>query len=158
MKYAGLIKNDIAAAPGICVTFFSQGCPHRCKGCHNPETWDFQGGLEFTQDIINEIISNLSDKRVNKKFCIMGGEPLCEENIFLTYLIIKTVKERLPQTEIYLWTGYTYEELQKSSNKKLQVILNDINVLIDGPFIEELKDLTLPMRGSSNQRIINLKT
>ena len=91
MKYAGLIKNDISAAPGLCVSFFSQGCPHRCKNCQNPETWDFDGGEEFTQEVLNEIIEALSAQGIERKFCIMGGEPLCEENIFLTCLIIKEV-------------------------------------------------------------------
>lgn len=80
MKYAGLIKNDIAAAPGLCVTFFTQGCPHRCPECHNPETWDFEGGLEYTEETIQEILNALTDRDIHRDFCIMGGEPLCPQN------------------------------------------------------------------------------
>lgn len=86
----------------------------------------------------------------------MGGEPLCEENLFLTALIIKEVKEKLPHIKIYVWTGYIYEDLLKSNHHNLKYILNNIDVLIDGPYIQTLRDVTLQMRGSSNQRIINL--
>ena len=81
MQYAGIIKNDFSAAPGVSVTFFTQGCPHRCKGCHNPETWDFDGGKEFTPQVLNEIIEALTANGLTRSFCLMGGEPLCEENL-----------------------------------------------------------------------------
>ena len=157
MRYAGLIKNDIAAGPGICVTFFTQGCPHRCHGCHNPETWDFNGGLEFYPDLISEIIDALTAQGINRNFCIMGGEPLCPENEFLTMLLIIEVRKHLPDVPIYIWTGYTLEQLMHKGDR-IRQILKSINYLIDGPYIEAQRDTTLPMRGSSNQRIIDMKT
>lgn len=157
MKYAGLIRNDLAAAPGVSVTFFTQGCPHRCKGCHNPETWDFNGGKEFTVQVLDEIYEALEANGVERSFCIMGGEPLCDENVFLTYLVLKEVKERFPQIKIYVWTGYYYDELLKNPNSKIGMILEMIDVLIDGPYVEKKRDISLPMRGSSNQNIIYLK-
>ena len=158
MKYAGIIKNDLSAAPGISVSFFTQGCPHHCKGCHNPETWDFDGGKEFTYDVLNEVIDALTANGVERSLSILGGEPLCEENVFLTLLLIKTVKERLPNTKIYIWTGYYYDELMKrNSDSHLKTILSLADYLIDGPYIQNLRDITLPMRGSSNQTIIDLK-
>ena len=156
MRYSGIIKNDLSAAPGTCLTFFTQGCPHRCKGCQNPETWYFDEGEEFTMDTLNEILQGLTANGINRNLCIMGGEPLCEENLFLTALIIKEVKEKLPHIKIYVWTGYIYEDLLKSNHHNLKYILNNIDVLIDGPYIQALRDITLQMRGSSNQRIINL--
>lgn len=156
MRYAGLIKNDIAAAPGNCVTFFSQGCPHKCPGCHNPETWDFEGGEEFTNQILEEIFEAIAANGIQRNFCVMGGEPLAEENEFLTYLVIHNVKEKFPNIKIYLWTGYTYEELQTANRYRIEQILSEIDYLIDGPYIQELRNTTLPMRGSSNQRIIEL--
>lgn len=156
MRYAGLIENDIAAAPGISVSFYTQGCPHRCKGCHNPQTWDFNRGKEFTPVILDKIITALTANGIERSLAIMGGEPLCQENLFLTLLVVKTVKEKLPNTKIYIWTGYYYDELLNSHNNRIEQILELIDVLIDGPYIERLRDITLPMRGSSNQSIIEL--
>ena len=158
MRYAGLTLNDFSAAPGVCVTLYTQGCPHHCPGCHNPETWDFEGGQEFTNDVLQSIINGITANGIQRNLCIMGGEPLCPENAFLTYLVIEEVKKYCPNTKIYIWTGYTYDKLLNSSpHEKIKHILELTDVLIDGPYIKELRDITLPMRGSSNQRIINLK-
>ena len=157
MRYAGINYNDMCAAPGVSVTLFTQGCPHHCEGCHNPETWDFDGGKEFTPDVLRKIVDRLTYNGVKRNFCIMGGEPLCEQNTLLTLMTIQYVKQRLPEIKIYLWTGYYYEDLLKSSDPKIPLILKEIDVLIDGPFIKSLRDITLKMRGSSNQNIIELK-
>lgn len=156
MKYAGLIRNDLAAAPGVSVTFFTQGCPHRCKGCHNPETWDFDGGKVFTPEVLEEIYHALGANGVQRNFCIMGGEPLCEENLFLTYMVLSEVKKRFPQIKTYIWTGYYYEDLITRNDSKLKGILELTDYLVDGPYIEEERDTTLLMRGSANQNIIKL--
>ena len=111
MRYAGLNKNDMSAAPGVSVSFFVQGCPHHCKGCHNPETWNFDGGKEFTYNTLNEIVESLSANGISRSLAIMGVEPLCEQNIFLTLLVVKTVKEKYPDIKIYIWSGYTYDYL-----------------------------------------------
>lgn len=156
MQYAGLIKNDFSAAPGVSVSFYTQGCPHRCQGCHNPETWDFKGGKEFTANILDEIIEALQANGIKRSLCILGGEPLCPENQFLTCMIVRHVKEKLPETQIYVWTGYTYEQLKQSTDPHLKNILQIIDYIIDGPYIEAERDITLPMRGSRNQRVIKL--
>lgn len=156
MKYAGIIKNDMSAAPGVSVSFFTQGCPHRCRGCHNPETWDFEKGKEFTNDTLNDIITALTANGIERSLAVMGGEPLCQENSFLTYLVIKTIKEKLPNTKVYVWTGYYYEDLLKKHDPRITQILELTDVLIDGPYVEQLRDITLLMRGSSNQSIIDL--
>ena len=157
MRYAGLIRNDLAAAPGVSVTFFTQGCPHRCKGCHNPETWDFEGGKEFTPKVLDEIYEALRANDIERSFCIMGGEPLCEQNLLLTYMVLQEVKAHFPDVKIYIWTGYYYKQLLEMTDPKVELILGMVDVLIDGPYIEKLRDTTLQMRGSSNQSIINLK-
>lgn len=157
MRYAGIIFNDTAAAPGISVSFFTQGCPHHCVGCHNPETWDFDGGKEFTPQVLDDIITGLNKNGIHRSFCLMGGEPLCEENEFLSCLLVQTIKERSPQTKIYIWTGYTYEQLIHKNSSKINYILESCDFLIDGPFIQSKRDITLKMRGSANQRIIDLK-
>lgn len=156
MQYSGLILNDMTAAPGVSVSFFVQGCPHKCPGCHNPETWCFEGGKEFKSETLNEICEALTAQGVQRNLCLMGGEPLCRENIFLSNLVVKTVKERVPKAKIYVWTGYIFEDLVAAGDKHVMDLLDAADVLIDGPFIESLKDTTLAMRGSSNQRILNL--
>ena len=153
MRYAGIIKNDFSAAPGTSVTFFTQGCPHRCEGCHNPETWDFEGGEEVTHDTILEVIEAITANGLHRNLCIMGGEPLCPENQFLTNLIINAVKEKLPDTKIYLWTGYCLEDLDMNNNR-IKSILEQVDCIIDGPYDKTKRDVSLFMRGSSNQRIL----
>ena len=156
MKYAGIIYNDFAGAPGVSLSFFVQGCPIRCPGCHNQETWDFNGGREFTNKTLDSIINGLVANGIKRTFCVMGGEPLCPENLFLTDLVMTTVKDKYPDIKIYLWTGYTYEHLQQEEDTHLKHILSMTNVLIDGPFILEQRDITLPLRGSRNQKVRQL--
>lgn len=153
MRYAGIIYNDVTAAPGICLSFFVQGCPLHCSGCHNPQTWDFNGGHEFTEETMNSILKGLTANGIHRSFCIMGGEPMAEQNLFLTAMVINEVKRALPDTKIYLWSGYTLEELQKRSDGHTAAILSSIDCIIDGPYIESERDITLPMRGSKNQKI-----
>lgn len=157
MQYAGIIKNDIAAGEGMNVTFFVQGCPFHCEGCHNPQTWDFLGGREFTIDTLNDLTNAIQANGIKRNLSIMGGEPLCQENIFLTQMVIAHIKSKYPDIKIYLWTGYTYEELVERDKPKTNWILNNIDYLIDGPFILAERDITLPMRGSRNQRILNMR-
>ena len=157
MKYAGIIYNDFTAAPGVSLTLFMQGCPHHCEGCHNPETWDFNGGQDVPPNLIDIICEKINDRGIHRKFCIMGGEPLCDENLFFTHLIVSEIRRRIPTQEIYLWTGYTIEQLRERQNINLKYILSNIDYLIDGPFIKELRDVRLPMRGSSNQNIIKME-
>ena len=156
MRYSGLLLNDITAAPGLSVSFFTQGCPHHCPGCHNPGTWSFDGGKEFTSETLNEIIKGLNAQGIQRNLCIMGGEPLCEANAFLTHMVIQEVRKKLPEVKIYIWSGYTYEELMKTSDSHVHNSLKLADVLIDGPYVEAERDLTLEMRGSRNQHIIDL--
>ena len=153
MRYAGVIKNDIAGAPGVCVSFFTQGCARHCEGCQNPETWDFNGGKEFPPDTLNDIVNALTANDIHRDFCIMGGEPLAPENLFLVDLVVGHIKDVLPKTKIYLWTGYTMDELSIRREPHLKSIIDNIDCIIDGPFKIEQRDITLPMRGSRNQKI-----
>lgn len=162
MKYSGLYKNDFAAAPGTSVTLFVSGCHLHCPGCHNPEAQDFNFGQEFTYDTTLEIIDALKANGIHRNLCIMGGEPLAQENQEDILGLIVDVKEELPDTPIYIWTGYTYEELQTEIADEifpatdLQWILEHTDILVDGPYIQEERDVTLLMRGSRNQRILHL--
>ena len=156
MKYAGLMENDFIDGNGVCVSLWVQGCPHHCPGCHNPETWDFEGGYDIPDDIRGEIIKAISANGITRNFSILGGEPLCEENLDFVLNIVTSVRIAYPNIKIYVWTGYTYAELLSKDDERITNILKQINILIDGRYIDSLRDTTLPLRGSSNQKIISL--
>lgn len=153
-KYAGLITNDFANGVGTCVSFWTQGCPHQCPGCQNPETWDFNGGKEIPSDIKGQIIKAICANGIIRNFSVLGGEPLCEENLNEINNIILSVRAAFPHIKIFVWTGYTLEELKNKNDNIINNILSQIDVLIDGPFIEKERDITLELRGSKNQRIL----
>lgn len=156
MKYAGLKINDCVDGDGIVVSFWTQGCPHRCPGCHNPETWDFNEGMELPNDIKGQIIKAISANGIMRNFSVLGGEPLCDENKELVDEIVTAVRITYPDIKIYLWTGYEYDTLIEKCDDNINHILNQIDILIDGPFVLAERDLTLELRGSHNQKIHKL--
>lgn len=151
MRISGLIENDIVDTEnGICVSLWTQGCPHHCKNCHNPHTWDFNGGKEFDlEELIKEIISLINKNNIKRNFSVLGGEPLCPENKENVLYVIKRVKEIYPDIKVYIWTGYVKEEFSKDDD-----LFKLADVIIDGKYDENLRDITLPLRGSSNQRVL----
>lgn len=151
MKYAGIQENDFINGEGVCVSFWTQGCPHRCEGCHNPDLWNFNEGKELPNDYRGQIVKAISANGITRNFSILGGEPLCDENIQLTHDTIAAVRTAYPHIKIFVWTGYTLEEL---THPLMKDILDKIDVLIDGRYIQEQRDVTLKMRGSSNQRLL----
>lgn len=152
-RYSAIIPNDVVNGEGVCVSFFVQGCPHHCPGCFNEETWDFHGGQPYTQDVKWDIIKAISANNITRNFSILGGEPLAPQNIEMTWEVVDAVRHAYPHITITLWTGYTYDELCIHPDKNLLDILDAIDVLIEGPFIEKEKDLSLKLRGSRNQHI-----
>ena len=150
MNYAGIKKVDIANGPGVRVSLFVSGCRNHCKGCFNPETWDFSYGKPFTRETEDEIIEALRPSWI-QGLSILGGEPTEEENEAVLIPFLKRVHEELPEKDIWLYSGYTYEMLQGKE------ILTLVDVLVDGPFLLEQKDAGLDFRGSRNQRIIDLR-
>lgn len=152
MRYAAIENNDYINGEGMCVSFWVQGCPHKCEGCHNPEAWSFEGGQELPNDYKGNIIKAISANGVTRNFSVLGGEPLCPENLDLTLSTISAVRAAYPNIKIFLWTGYCLEDIKE--NPVIKEILEQINVLIDGPFIQEQRDITLKLRGSKNQRIL----
>ncbi len=153
-RYAGLITNDFANGTGVCVSYWTQGCPHHCTGCQNPQTWDFNGGEEVPADIRGQIIKAICENGIIRNFSVLGGEPLCDENMEEVEKIISAVRTAYPQIKIFVWTGYTIAELHDRHNPIIASILSKIDVLIDGKYEESKRNLTLPLRGSSNQRIL----
>ncbi len=150
MNYAKLNGYDIANGPGVRVSLFVSGCRHHCKGCFNPETWDFDYGRVFTFDTYQRLDDLLSFEHISG-LSILGGEPLEPENNKTLTVVCKSIKEVYPEKTIWLYTGFTYEHVRDLP------IMRYVDVLVDGPFIESLKDISLQFRGSSNQRIIDVK-
>ena len=153
MLYSIIKDNDIANGDGITMSLWTQGCPHRCKGCHNPQTWSFDNGKEFTDKELQYILDNINKNNVNRNLSLLGGEPLCPPNVEGILNLCKKFKEKYPNKIIYLWTGYTVEEFDDIQKE----VLKYIDILIDGRFILELRDLRLKFKGSSNQRVIDVK-
>ena len=149
MHYNRIRKMDIANGPGVRVSIFFQGCEFHCKNCFNPETWDFDAGKEFTNEVIEHIIE-LCNKDYITGLSILGGEPLHPKNIKGTLNLVKKFKEQYPNKTIWCWTGFLYETLLDKE------ILNYIDVLIDGRFRQEEFDPNLKWRGSKNQRVIDI--
>ena len=161
MNYGNIKKYDIANGFGVRVSLFVSGCTHHCKGCFNEVAWDFNYGKEFTEETENEIIEALSPDYISG-LSLLGGEPFEPENQKVLLPFIQKVKSIYPNRDIWCWTGYTIEELidpkidSRAKCKYTLDMLTYIDILVDGEFIEELKDISLAFRGSSNQRIINL--
>lgn len=150
MHYNKIRKMDISNGPGVRVSIFLQGCTFNCKNCFNPETHDFNKGKEFTYDTIDKLLE-LSNKDYINGLSILGGEPLHEFNILGTIRLAKTYREKYPNKTIWVWTGFLFENI---INKQ---IFNYIDVLVDGQFEEEHKDIRLKYCGSTNQRVIDVK-
>lgn len=152
MKYAQIRSMDISNGPGCRVSIFFQGCNLHCKGCFNSELWDFNGGKEFTEET-KELLFKLLDKPYIAGLSILGGEPLNQDIYELTNLVVE-VKEKYPDKTIWLYTGYDYK-LELSSYSK---IFYYVDTVVDGRFNEDLKDSSLAFRGSSNQKIYDVRT
>ncbi len=127
-RYAGLITNDFANGTGVCVSYWTQGCPHHCTGCQNPQTWDFNGGEEVPADIRGQIIKAICENGIIRNFSVLGGEPLCDENMEEVEKIISAVRTAYPQIKIFVWTGYTIAELHDRHNPIIASILSKIDV------------------------------
>ena len=150
MRYNKIRKMDIADGEGIRVSIFFQGCDFHCKNCFNEETWDWDLGQEFTDEEIEKVIDLAKFDHITG-LSILGGEPMHPKNIIGTIKLSKLFKEKYPKKDIWIWTGFLYEDV---CNKE---IFNYIDVLVDGQFDEKLYDPRLKWRGSSNQRVIDIK-
>ncbi len=150
MRYSKIRKMDISNGPGVRVSLFVQGCTFNCKGCFNKETHDFNGGKEFTDESINHILDLCENENI-EGLSILGGEPLHPKNIEGTTKLAKAFKEKMPNKNLWIWTGYSFDKDLQGKE-----ILNYADVVVDGQFVEELKNPTLEWRGSSNQRVIKV--
>lgn len=159
MKYATIRPVDIANGEGVRATLFVSGCRHHCKNCFNPEQWDFAYGKEFTDKTIEEILSYLAPDYI-VGLTLLGGEPFEQENQEGLIKLLKAVRKKYPNKNVWCYTGFVLDKelwgTSRASGKNANELLSLIDVLVDGRFVEELKDITLRFRGSSNQRIIDM--
>ena len=156
MKYAKIKKTDVANGPGVRVSIFVSGCHHHCEGCFNSEAWDFNYGNDFTEDTIKEIIEAMNHDYITG-LSLLGGEPFELINQKGLLPLLKKVKEVYPEKTIWAYSGFLYDELKEMDYPETKEILSLIDVLVDGKFVESLKDPNLYFRGSSNQRVIDMK-
>ena len=166
MRYAQIRNMDVSNGVGPGVSLFVQGCDFHCKECFNSETWDFNGGEEWTEEVENKFLK-LINRPYIKRVSILGGEPLHSRNVEDVRKLICKIKERFPDKKIWLYTGYTWEESimelgeiveDHNMSKFLRsLVIEECDVLVEGRFDKNKKDLTLKFRGSSNQRIIDVQ-
>ncbi|GAV25731.1 anaerobic ribonucleoside-triphosphate reductase activating protein [Carboxydothermus islandicus] len=152
IRIAGIIRESVTDGPGLRLVVYTQGCPHRCAGCHNPDTWEVSGGYELESDLIFE---QIKENPLLTGLTISGGEPFLQAKNLID--LVQKIAVLGKNTVIY--TGYTFEELMEIGQQQPEILelLKAADYLVDGPFIKELKTFTLPFRGSSNQRFIDLK-
>lgn len=160
MNYAEIKKTDIANGEGVRVSLFVSGCRRHCKNCFNKVTWDFSYGKPFTQDVQNELLEALAPDYI-AGLTLLGGDPMEPENQRALLPFVRRVREELPQKTIWCYTGYTYRdgaiEEEQANCEVTRQFISLLDVLVDGRFVEELKDIRLVFRGSSNQRVIDIK-
>ena len=152
MRYNKIRKRDISDGPGVRVSIFMQGCTFKCKNCFNPETHDFKGGTEFTDETTDKVLS-LAEPDHIKGLSVLGGEPMHPVNIDGTMRLAKAFKEKYPNKSVWVWSGFLYDDIIERNKE----ISNYIDVLVDGQYDDSLHDPTLKWRGSSNQRVIDIE-
>lgn len=154
MRFASIRNMDISDGEGIGVALYTQGCPIHCKNCHNPQTWDYESGTEYTKEH-EDLIINLMNKNWINHLAILGGEPLIDRNLNDILSLCKRSKETYPDKKIWLWSGYEWEKIIEREDVKS--ILQYIDILVAGPYINEQRDITLKWRGSANQEVIDVR-
>ena len=157
---AGIMENSIVDGPGMRAVLFLQGCPHHCKGCHNPETWDINSPTAETTTVSELGERILAIKRINK-LTLSGGDPIMQASACLDlihYLNTRRIELGKPKYHVILYTGYTFEQLLERKDPTVNELLSECDLVVDGPFIESEKSFDCLYRGSKNQRIINSKT
>ena len=151
MKYNIVRKMDISNGPGVRVSVFMQGCEFHCKNCFNPETWSFENGKDFTQGTIDEVL-NLCNQDKIKGLSILGGEPMHPKNIDGTTKLAKAFKEKYPNKNLWVWSGFKFDEDLKDKE-----VMKYVDVLVDGRYVDEMHNPKLKWRGSTNQRVIDVQ-
>lgn len=151
MRYNKIRKMDISDGPGVRVSIFMQGCAFHCKNCFNPETWDFEKGKEFTDETIERVLELCGNENITG-LSILGGEPMHPTNIEGTTKLAKAFKEKYPEKTLWAWTGFLFDKWVKDKE-----VAKYLDVLVDGQYVDELRNPMLKWKGSSNQRVIDVQ-
>lgn len=154
MRYEQILTDDFNNGPGLRVSLWTRGCPHRCPGCHNPHLFNKTGGKEFTEETMERLLSAIKED-IPRDFSVLGGEPLAPYNIQGVVEVCRRVRETYPSISIWLWSGYTWRDIASDPNR--EEVLKYIDVLVDGRFMQNQMDSKLEYRGSRNQRIIDVQ-
>lgn len=167
MNYHNILHNDMNNGSGLRVTLFVSGCDHYCKGCQNPQTWKKDSGIEFDKAAMEEIMEELSHNYITG-ITFSGGDPLYQENVEYILELCKIIKKKFPTKTIWLYTGFQWEDIYKNPDTPVQdfaspfqvsrqLVLDYVDVLVDGMYLEEKADAAYPWAGSTNQRVIDVK-
>ena len=165
MNYHNITTDDMLNGDGLRTVLWVSGCQQKCNNCQNPQTWDFDSGIPFTDETMQELLDDLSQSYISG-ITLSGGHPLEPQNLDTVYKIVKTVKEKFPNKSIWLYTGYTWEEILEKDKSYEDLEVNSISpldivkycdVLVDGKYEDDKRDITLAWRGSSNQKVINIQ-
>lgn len=154
-RFAGMIFDDVVNGLGLGAVLFTQYCPHRCEGCHNSETWSKDGGSEFTIEEENKLFEYFKNTPFSRRLTISGGEPC--HSVDLVKRVIATCKKANPNLVVWMYTGYLFEDILNGDVQDARDLLSDVDVLVDGKFIKNKRDVSLNFRGSNNQRIIDVR-
>ncbi|MCR5354329.1 MAG: anaerobic ribonucleoside-triphosphate reductase activating protein [Lachnospiraceae bacterium] len=160
MNFGQIYYADVANGPGCRTSFFVSGCRHHCKGCFNPETWNFDYGHLYTDEVENELVESIKESYIDG-ISILGGEPMEPENQPYVRKLVERIRAEVPKSNNWIYSGYTWEELTDPNNgachtEDTMSILENIDVLVDGEFHQDERDITLHFRGSANQRLIDV--
>lgn len=166
-RYAGVAFDDVVNGEGLGAVFFTQYCPHHCEQCHNPETWSKSGGKEFTQDVVDSLMNYYDTVPFANRLTLSGGEPLSEFSVGIVLDIAKKFKSKYPNKKIWLYTGSTFDNALRLISGNVKIADDELNkvlevvklcdIIVDGKYKHELRDVSLPWQGSSNQRVIDVQ-
>lgn len=156
MKYQGFMPNDFINGEGVCVSLWVSGCPLHCKGCHNKEAWSPDSGYDVPSNLIERLSKAITKNGIERNFSVLGGEPLATYNVEFVHDVINQIREKFPDIKIYVWTGYTLDELKERNDSNINEILDMISVLVTGRYEDDKRTTTQKWIGSTNQKIIYL--
>jgi len=156
IRYVKIRSMDISNGEGVGISLFTQGCHFHCRNCFNSETWDFDGGKEWTEEVEKDFLRLAANPHI-KRISLLGGEPLANENLDGVLDLVNEIRLSYPQKNIWLYSGFTWDEVLNGDNEIRKEIISKCDVMIDGRYVDELRDISLKWKGSTNQNVIDIQ-